>query len=322
MSRVSRVPYHQNVYDLLQVETRVLPETLASIRDWEERTGNCFPPSMAEWYASEGELRCGEGARELWKLPLVDLWSEFSNDEQAHSLTELLGSHNRPEHQWREPLRYDGTQYPGTFFRVIAENQGNFVLFAYADGSDDPPVFTTHAENGPWLGTSRTGLDILSDANRPRGWQPVGNFREVLFLWLSSYYPEEFVPLSFNGNRADREDAAPPKPYLNGVWLRTPSVPFHPPVIDFLIERFGEPEVTPRPGNVRTYDWRPTGGTIRITADEPTLAGGLSAWWVHAETPERLAEFARLLLPWGTLRDTLRADTEPARDVLKRARGA
>jgi hypothetical protein len=92
-------------------------------------------------------------------------------------------------------------------------------------------------------------------------------------------------------------------------------------VIDFLIEQFGEPEVTPRAGNVSTYHFRPPGGTIRVTADEPTLMGGLSAWWVHADTPERLAEFATLLLPWGTLRDTLRADTDPAREVLKHVRG-
>jgi hypothetical protein len=92
-------------------------------------------------------------------------------------------------------------------------------------------------------------------------------------------------------------------------------------VIDFLIEHYGEPEVTPKPGSVSTYAWRSPGGMLRVTADEPTLAGGLSGWWLHADTPERLAEFAQLLLPWGTLRATLRTDTEPARDVLNRARG-
>jgi hypothetical protein len=105
------------------------------------------------------------------------------------------------------------------------------------------------------------------------------------------------------------------------LWLLSQDEPFQPPVIDFLTERFGEPERTPRPHNVTTYTFRPLGGTIRVTADEPTLTGGLSAWWIHADTPERLAEFAELLLPWGTLRDTLRTDTIPAGAVLKRVRG-
>ena len=57
-----------------------------------------------------------------------------------------------------------------------------------------------------------------------------------------------------------------------------------------------------------------------MTADAPAYLDPLSAWWIHAATPERLAEFARLLLPWGTLGATLRADTAPARDVLHRIR--
>ena len=322
MSRVSRVPYHQNVYDLLQAETRLLPEALASIRDWEQRTGTPFPAAMAEWYSSEGELRCGEEARELWRVSLVDLWSEFSNDERAHPLAELFGSNNRPEQMWTLPEGYSGAEYPKLFFRLIAENQGNFVLFAYADGSDDPPVFTTDAECGPWLEGGRDWVDEDGDFNGERGWQPVGTFREVLFLWVASYYHEDFTPISYKHRAYSTgfsPEHAPPKPYLNGLWLRTPDEPFHPPVIDFLAERLGDPHLTPRPGNVTTHTWRPPGGTVRVTADEPGLTGGLSAWWVHAETPERLAALAEMLLPWGTLRETLRADTDPARDVLSRA---
>lgn len=119
------------------------------------------------------------------------------------------------------------------------------------------------------------------------------------------------------GRSAASEDLS--RPYANGLWLRTPDEPFQPPIIDFLTDQFGEPERTPRPGDVTTYTFRPQCGVIRVTADHPALTGGLSAWWVHAETPGRLAEFARLLLPWGTLRETLRADTDPAREVLKHA---
>jgi hypothetical protein len=138
---------------------------------------------------------------------------------------------------------------------------------------------------------------------------------------FSKFIAKQFTEFSGDPTQPETPDAKPAAMHLNGLWLRSPGEPFHPPVIDFLIEHYDEPSVTPRPGSVSTYAWRPDGGTLRITADEPTLAGGLSAWWVHAETPQRLAEFARLLLPWGTLRETLRADTEPAREVLNRVRG-
>ena len=316
MSRASRVPYHQNVYDLLQAETRPLPDAIQVIREWENNTGNHFPEAMAEWYTSEGQMRCGEGLRQLWRVPLVDLWSEFSNSERAFSLAELFGSHNRPEHLWRAPSGYHEEDYPQPFFRLIFENQGNWCLFAYAEDSDDPPVYATDGEYGPWL-------DFGHDIDHGPGWRQIGTFSEIFFLWFASYYiVADFVPLSFNSNTAEshREELAPPKPYRDGLWLRTPDEPFQPPVIDFLTDHFGEPERTPRPGNVTTYTYRPPGGTIRVTADEPTLTGALSAWWIHAETSERLAEFAKLLRPWGTLRKTLCADTDPARAVLQSLR--
>lgn len=157
-----------------------------------------------------------------------------------------------------------------------------------------------------------------------RGWHALGTSSEVLAAWFAEYYDHEFTPLSYNGNEGyelgNDPKLAPPKPYCNGLWLRTPADPFAPAVIDYLAEAFDEPERTPRPGNVTTYTFRPPGGTVRITADEPGLGGALSAWWIHADTPERLAELSRLILPFGTLRDTLRADTEPARVVLNTLR--
>jgi len=93
-------------------------------------------------------------------------------------------------------------------------------------------------------------------------------------------------------------------------------------VIDCLTEQFGEPERAAREGDVTTYTFRPNGGTVRVTADQPALTGALSAWWVHADTPERLAEFPRMLTPWGTLRDTHRADTDAARALLSAVRAS
>src|SRR5262249_52672139 len=102
---------------------------------------------------------------------------------------------------------------------------------------------------------------------------------------------------------------APEKP-SDGLLVRDPAEAFTPPAVDYLIEQFDEPECASRAGNVTTYTFRPPSGIIRVTADAPELIGGLSAWWIHADTPARLAELARLVLPFGTLRETLRADTE------------
>ena len=317
MGRTSRIPYHQNLYDLLQIEPREVPGAIEVIRAWEERERSYFPAVLTEWYVSECEIRYGTNLQHTWRISLADLWTEFSNMDGAYSLAQLLGSHNRPEHGWREPSGYQEEAYPHPFFRLIQENQGNWVLFAYADGSDDPPVFSTEGEyGGPWI-------DPAQESDEEPGWRQIGAFSEMLFRWFATYYiDEDFVPLSFNSHNADpsRAGLAPPKPYRDGLWLRTPAEPLAAPIIDFLTEQFGEPERALRPGNVTTYTYRPDGGTIRLTADDLAYPHPLSAWWIHTDTPERLAEFARLLVPWGTLHDTLRADTDAARAVLQGVR--
>jgi hypothetical protein len=309
MSRVSRIPYHQNVYDLLQLETRSLPDAVEMIRAWEERTGAVFPAAMTEFYSTEGLIRYGREQELVWVLPLVDLWSEYSNNEYAHPLSELFGPRNRPEDLGRTPFGYRPAQYMSQLFRLIVENQGVWVLYADPDGSDNPPVFSTDGFRGPW-----NELGVQGKA----GWQRVGAFTEVLCKWFAAYYIRDFAPLAFNSPMDPRlVGPGPEKTYRNGLWLRTPSEPFEPAVIDYLTEQLGEPERTSRPGNVTTYTFRPTGCIIRVTADEPGLGGGLSAWWLHSHSAAWLSELARLVLPFGTLRDTLRADTKPGKVVLE-----
>jgi hypothetical protein len=307
VTRASRVPYHQNVYDLFQLaQVQVDDAQLAQIAEWENRTGRVFPAAMTEFYTRRAQFRVG-GERQEWNLTLSELWSEYSNEEYALPVPEVFEPFTPRPHS-RIPAA------PTVGFQLIWENQGNWVMCARADGTVDPLVDVS-------------GLCAISPRelweHSGTGWHSIGRFTEVVMSWFAKYYLEDFTPISY-GHRGWENGLelkhAPPKAYHNGLWLRTPNEPFQPPVIDFLIDRFGEPERTSRPGDVTTYTYRPPEGRIRVTADEPALAGGLSAWWVHADTPERLAEFAELLLPWGTLRDTLRADTDPARDVLKRVR--
>jgi hypothetical protein len=320
VSRPSRVPYHQNVSDLLLLEPRALVGPLDTIRAWERRTGHTFPAALTEFYTTEGLIPFGLGASDQWVLPLTEVWHQYSNMEPPYSLDEVLQTLDRPE-------RVRGEIEQGPYLQLQSENQGNWIIYARITDEDDPPTYAT--DGGPYIYADRTGE--WSDQE----WCRLGSFSEMYFRWISWYYYEldrevdlglgsSFVPLRFHCHNADPAEAnlAPPKPYHNGLWLRTPAEPFVPAVIDYLTETFDEPERTPRPGNVTTYTFRPPGGTIRVTADEPGLGGALSAWWVHAETPERLAELGRLIAPFGTLRETLRADTEPARAVLNALRGS
>jgi hypothetical protein len=254
VSRTSRIPYHQNVYDLLGIEPGESPQAARMIAEHEARHGP-LPASVREWYLHNHLFRIS---------PLLMPLTKFLEEAATGA----------PE---------EGRRCAD----VLVGDGGRWMV--YLDDSDDPAVWTDAygmSDNTKWDRETERFSDFVD---------VIDGFSEAV--------------------DAAREPGGP-------HWLIARDEPFQPPVIDFLTEHFGEPERTARPGNVTTYTYRPLGGTIRVTADEPTLTGGLSAWWVHADTPERLAEFAELLLPWGTLRDTLRADTNPASAVLKRVRAA
>jgi hypothetical protein len=276
MSRASRIPYHQNVYDLLEIEPGESPEAARKIAEHESRCGP-LPASVKEWYLVPGvvALKPGRSGSEVG-------WYG-SNDDPPRPLPQVLARIARRP-----------TDVPRSYICFMDGHLGECRYFFKLNGTSDPPVYNDYGRPNhlEWVRLATTFSEYLIDCF-------VQNHEQNVLL----------------RNGRDRLDEPPP-PYGNGLWLRTPAEPFQPPVIDFLTDHFGDPQRTPRPGNVTTYTFHPPSGTIRVTADEPALTGGLSAWWVHADSRERLAEFARLLLPWGTLRTTLRADTDPARAVL------
>jgi hypothetical protein len=275
VSRVSRVPYHQNVYDLLQIEPGVLPEAARMIAEYEAKY-EPLPASVREWYLVPNAVDL------LDDFVLGTLWQSYSGGNWPQSLGEVLRQFAEMSYNPTFGCVYVmGTPYRGCRWWLVV------------NGSDDPSVWNDSGD--PMTQVASRFSDFVSD-------------------WIGQHYWQRWRA------KLQADSSGPYAIHANGLWLRTPDEPFHPPVIDFLIERFGEPEVRPCEGNVSTYTFHLPGGTIRITADEPTLAGGLSAWWVHADRRERLAEFARLLFPWGTLRETLRADTDPAREVLQSLR--
>jgi hypothetical protein len=288
VSRASRVPYHQNVYDLLQIEPSESPEAARMIAEHEAQHGP-LPASVREWYLLDNAMphdmrpwRPADGAEHL-QAALIDI---------------------RPLTRICEGFAGREFDLAGRCVLVMVEKGGGYSgpteYWVYLRREDDPEVWCDD------LGNAR--------GREPSEWRSNDRYSHNIYWWI-------FSTTRRNAWWQPTEPGERTAIHANDLWLRAPDEPFQPPVIDFLTDHFGEPERTARPHNVTTHTFRPTGGTIRVTADEPTLTGALSAWWVHADTPERLAEFAELLRPWGTLRDTLCADTDPARDVLKRLKG-
>jgi hypothetical protein len=293
VSRASRIPYHQNVYDLLQLKPGESPEAARVIADHETAHGP-LPASVKEWYlvpnvvqldASDEDRRWRLGAGTLWHdcLPHDNIGQNYD----VRTLADVLDEFAR--------LHAD----------IVVLSTVGYYTWTWSvklDGSDDPPV---------WI----TPDAMARDGKQPEQHSP--SFSDFVSEQFAEFYSDPFCPYT----ERVKTTPAVQQSHANGLWLRTPAEPFAPPVIDFLIEQLVEPQRTPRPGNVTTYTFRSPGGTIRVTADEPGLGGALSAWWIHAETPGRLADLARLVLPFGTLRDTLRADTDPAREVLRHVLG-
>lgn len=284
VSRVSRVPYHQNVYDLLGIEPGVCPDAARMIAEHEAQHGP-LPASVREWYLVPNVAPLDWNGARGSHVDSPHIWKRFSGSAYPEPLAELLSDGTW---EWSERQTFPCAV-------IMRANQDDARWWVGVDGSDDPPV---------WL---------EFDFEPQEAWDRVADtFSGFLFERIDGHYHVRGRPSS--------PVASGTQPHSNGLWLRSRDEPFQPPVIDFLTDHFGEPERAPHAGEVTSYIFRPAGGTIRVTADEPALTGGLSAWWVHADTAERLAEFARLLLPWGTLRDTFRADTDPARAVLQSLR--
>ena len=281
MSRTSRVPYHQNVYDLLQLEPSECPEAARMIAEHEAAHGP-LPASMREWYLVPNVVPLQHSVEWDPDYARGTRWFDTTGGNRPTSLDSLLD---------RLVYAVADSEFPYVGALSMGGIAGCGGWNIHITGSDDPPVL--HDIDG-------------------------AEYVEDMSPWTDTF--SEFVFLSVCAPSLSNHAKLLPQKHSNGLWLRTPSEPFTPAVIDYLTEQLGEPERTPRPGNVTTYTFRSPNNTVRVTADEPELVGALSAWWVHADTLERLADLARLIIPFGTLRDTLRADTDPAREVLQMSR--
>jgi hypothetical protein len=291
VSRISRLPYHQNVYDLLRIERKESP-LAARLIAAHEATHAPLPAAVREWYLIRKMVPLTDRPGvPRYALGEGSIWFAFSNMEQVAPLTEILAG-----------FAAIAGGNPDRFVQFLCENQGVVRWWLEANGSDDPPVWVDN--------------DVPDDPSR---WtQETATFSEFVFRWFATFgfHPDYAVIHETEVPRLLGVRKSELTPHANGLWLRSPAEPFVPPVLDYLTEQIGEPERIALPGGVTRHTFRPSGGSIRVTADDPALSGGLSAWWIHADSDTRLAELGRFLLSWGPLRDTLRADLDPGRAVL------
>jgi len=288
-----RVPYHQSVFDLLDLQPRESPQAREIIEAHEAQNGR-LPEAVRQWYLIDRvvPLRYDPDTPLLPRILRGHLWYDDNKMDWPTSLEmvlrefagERLASHERVAGR------------PAGTVKVMTENQSVYRWYVQPDGSDDPPVF---ADDGYDMESRR----VLPWAR----WSD--SFSDFVFDW--------FVCVHGYG----RYPSFPSEPYRNGLWLYAPHAEaLLPPYLDFLIEQFHEDYRRQVAGGVMQYGFSHADGRIRVTSDDPE-PGGVSAWLLHADSAEHLYRLAERVLWCGNLREALRHHTEVAGPVMDRLRG-
>jgi hypothetical protein len=267
MSRPTRVPYHQNVYDLLELPPGECPDARRLIAAHEAAHGP-LPASVREWYLVPNVVPLSaDPARPWWGQADGSLWYRFSNMDPPRSLEQVLAE-------------FDGSRHVA----VLTENQGNFVCRVEVDGSDDPPVAL---DNSPLRAP-------LTD------FVPVGQFSRFIWNWVRYFHACRNHPEGWDSVQPTND------PHAAGVWACSPAAPFRPAVLDLLFDRMdADPPQLLADGVVR-HRFRADAGAIRVTADHSDWPSPHAAWWAEAEDADHLAELLAPLRPWGVLGDDAR----------------
>jgi hypothetical protein len=274
---MERVSYHQNVFDLLDVQTAQVGRRLRWRAPNELEQWRGLPASLREWYGCAAAVpESGQIGDDLWcdhHYAAGYLWHDFSDGDHPWSgdclRRQLAGERVNgfaplPGHLYVLTARIGGSSW-------LVERQG-----------DDPVVWR---DNG-----SRT----------PADWTREGPFSDFLFRWFAFFYKSEQTPLS--GRKGARGPAGPwafqPKKHLTGVWLRAPrEPPLAPPLCDLLIDSFEDEERSTGPDGPARWCFRSPGMVLTVTTDSWDDPAGHSAWWLHAETLPALEELARRVAP-------------------------
>ena len=276
MTRPVRIPYHQNLYDLLGVGPAVDPEADRMVAAHEAAHGPP-PAAVREWYVYPDAvpLRLDDGRPGSRKAKFGMLWYTFSNSEQVPALATVLRRFATREVEDPEDWE-DGGPPVDRFVEVMCENQAVVRWWVERDAGDDPPV---------WIDND--------DQEHPDGWdRAADSFSAFVFdLFATHGFPPDWggVPESVEQLRRPLPGLAA---HANRLWLRAAAEPLVAPVLDYLADLFGEPESTTPAAGIVTRTYRPGRGTIRVTTTDEAWPTGPPAWWVHAATVKRLAELA------------------------------
>jgi hypothetical protein len=287
-----RVPYHQSVFDLLDIQPRQSPQAREMIEMCERRCGRRLPEAVRQWYLLDG---------------VVELWDDYSNMDGPEPLDAILRQLAQ-EGEGRSPW------WAADRLWVLCENQGCWLWFVLLDGSDDPPVFLDayydHRQN--------------DSAGEPPPEKVADRFSDFLFDWFARFYFMEWTPLSERSLYPPQRTRRPrEKPYRNGLWLYAPDAEtLLPPYLDYLIDSFAEESRREVASGVVQHCFRDDHGHIRVTTDDCREEGGVSAWWLDAGSVDHLLRLAKKVWWCCDLPAKLRAWSEAARPVLERLRGA
>ncbi|MEO2088283.1 MAG: hypothetical protein ABGY75_02140, partial [Gemmataceae bacterium] len=285
MPRVTNVPYHQNVYDLLDLEPGVCPVASRMIADHEAEFGP-LPASVREWYSVpkmvplEGQPQGMHGRYSEWQLGM--LWYDYSNDDPSVPLAEVLEQFSRSA-RGLEPLDGD----PRGYVLLKIENQQCVLWRLKLDDDGDPPVYSELTPSVP------SRWDKLND-----------HFSDFTWWWFQHYHGERFTPLSTRQNWEDEGAVLATKPNENTHWLCTPATPYPVPLIDYLIDHLGDPDIRPvplatrpqsrqyatdlfgdpvpyqSPSGVSQFTFTSDDGLIRLTTDNLDHPNPHAAWWI------------------------------------------
>ncbi len=285
-----RLSYHQSVFDLLDLHPPESAQARELIEACERRCRQRLPEAVRQWYLLEG---------------VVALWHDYSNMDLPEPLDAVLRQFAQ-EGEGRYPW------WAADRLWVMGENQGCCWWFVRLDGTDDPPVFVD--ADYDHRATDTEGL--------PPAEKVADCFSDFVFDWMTRFYCEGWTPLSERSPYPDqRTRPAGEKPYLDGLWLYAPQAEaLAPPYLDYLIENFAEDsreEIADRLTQHRFHDEH---GSIRVTTDDCREEGGVSAWWLHADSQESLFRLASKAWWCCDLPATLRSWSEVAGPVMERLR--
>jgi hypothetical protein len=181
---VNRVSYHQNVFDLLDMEPLpVSPEAVALIEACERRCGHRLPAALREWCAFAENVPLRERASSA----LISLWIRYSTPDHPVPLASILDEFEQA---------CDPNGVPPGFVCLLVENQACARWYAEIDGSDDPPVW------------------VDNDSEDREEWTRLVPFSDFLFHWFAHFGSEDCLPLLRQPYRAGVWLRAPREPAL------------------------------------------------------------------------------------------------------------